>query len=373
MQNNLLLRLKKNKIENKFLSYLKNSYYDINIPQTSYNAPQLINLYNIPTITNTGTRQVKIAIIIAFHYPNLLSDLKSYWQNPINFGSKSNPPNVNIYSFTKKQNNGWATEECLDLQMICTINPNADIWVVEALSDSQNDMLNAVDYARQILQADVISMSWGSSDISNNIIFNNISDNSNNFISFCASSGDNNDVSWPATSSNCIAVGGTSLYWNPININNRIEYTWTSSGCGYSTSNKIPSYQNNINKTKYRCIPDLALIGNSNTGVNIVYKNKFITVGGSSVSCPIFAGILSLANQLRFNNNKTPLTTINNNNNLQNYLYKTIYTDNLKYTTCFNDIEKGTDGDYNAKTGFDIATGLGSPNATALCNELLNI
>ena len=76
------------------------------IPQITYSGIQLLTLYNIPIIKNTN-KQVSIAIIIAFHHPNLLSDLKTYWQSPLNFGSDAIPPNVNVYSFGSKVNSGW--------------------------------------------------------------------------------------------------------------------------------------------------------------------------------------------------------------------------------------------------------------------------
>ena len=54
-------------------------------------------------------------------------------------------------------------------------------------------------------------------------------------------------------------------------------------------------------------------------------------------------------------------------------LYNKIYTNPIYKTSCFVDITIGTDGNYSAGTGYDIATGLGSPNATNLCNLLATI
>ena len=116
---------------------------------------------------------------------------------------------------------------------------------------------------------------------------------------------------------------------------------------------------------------------------NIVYNGKWSSIGGTSVSCPLFAGILSLANQQRFNLGKFPLTTVYTQTpttntipvtipltNIQNFLYKTIYTDTTLKKNCLYDIIGGTDGIYEAGTGYDIATGLGSPNVINLCNAL---
>jgi len=286
---------------------------------------------------------------------------------------------------------GWNVEECLDVQMMATVNPNAEIWVVEAKSDINTDMNAAVFYATNTLNADVISCSWGGPDTtalySENMLFVNPTSPSN-FKCFCVSSGDNNSVCWPAVLSNVIAVGGTTLFWTPTvgNPINRTEYTWSSAGCGYSTSVAKPAYQNNVNTNKNRAIPDVSLIANTQNGVNIVCNGKWMTIGGTSASCPLFAGVLSLANQMRFNKGKVPLTTVHTPNpmsnnspmvtyptNVQKYLYNVIYKDPALYSKCLYNITMGTDGIYSANVGYNIATGLGSPNVTNLCDALLNL
>jgi subtilase family serine protease len=295
------------------------------------------------------------------------------------------------------KNSDWAQEECLDVQMVCTINPNANIWVVEAKSDSITDLLAAVDYASSNLQADVISMSWGTNDSTLLTNYNSHFNNPN--ICYCAATGDANNASWPSVLSNCIAVGGTTLLWTPNSLTPRTEYAWNSAGCGYSTSVPQPTYQKNISTIShtYRAIPDVSLVANQNTGVYIVYKGNWYSFGGTSVSTPLFAGILSLANQNRFNSGKSALTTVYStsqiqptsssylppSNNIQQYLYKTIYASN-KYNNNFYDIIIGSKQgsiagnsdvltSYSTGNGYDLPSGLGSPNCKNLCNDLLNI
>jgi subtilase family serine protease len=360
------------------------------IPFSNFNGSQLLNIYNIPTVvpTNSTTRKVIIAIIIAYRCPTIQSDLNMYWQSVVNFGPNSTPPIINIYTQPGASvNSSWNKETCLDVQMIATTNPNAKIWVVEAKSASVSDLTNAIQYATTTLNADIISCSWGGSDpktLVNNTVFINPS-NQSKYKCYCFSSGDNNSVNWPAVLSNVISVGGSTLVWNPTpnNISNHSEYTWPSAGCGYSTSVTKPTYQSSVNNNKYRAIPDISLVANQNTGINIVYNGKWSSIGGTSVSCPLFAGILSLANQQRFNLGKFPLTTVYTQTpttntipvtipltNIQNFLYKTIYTDTTLKKNCLYDIIGGTDGIYEAGTGYDIATGLGSPNVINLCNAL---
>jgi subtilase family serine protease len=349
------------------------------IPIQYCNGKSLLTSYSVPTVLpQTGKRQTSIAIIVAYTYPNLLSDLKKYWQNLTNFGPNSQPPVVNIKTMPgATMNSGWAMEECLDVQMVCTINPNANIWVVEAKSDSLTDLFAALTYAITTIKADVISMSWGGNDspsISNTITNSYFNDSTK---CFCASSGDANTVSFPAVSANCLAVGGTTLLSTP---GQRTEITWVNAGSGYSTTVSIPSYQTGINNTQKRCIPDISAVAGSSSPVYIFYNGSWMGVSGTSVSAPIVASILSIANQQRINQGKPTLTTVANApNNIQNYLYKTILTNPTKYSADFNDITIGNNtaggntAIYNTGSGFDVATGIGSPNVSAFCADLVNI
>jgi subtilase family serine protease len=366
------------------------------IPPQFFSGMQLINIYNIPTIvplTNT-TKKVTIAIVVAFTYPNLKADLKYYWQNPINFGPTSTPPTINVYTMPGAiRNAGWAQEECLDVQMVCTINPNANIWVIEAKSATYVDLLAAVTYATTTVKADVVSMSWGGGETKGLLNFN--SKFTNPDVCYCAAAGDSNAVSWPATSPNCIAVGGTTLLWNPNLTPPRTEYACNFSGCGYSNIYTQPAYQSGAITNFYRSIPDISLIADSNTSVYSVYNNNWYGVGGTSVSTPIFAGIVSLANQQRINAGKRVLTSVIPAfvapgkpvpvpNHLQTFLYKTIYPNTPLYTSIFYDVTSGTNrgstsgkpsilSTYSATSKFDIPTGLGSPNVLNLCNALVDL
>lgn len=358
-----------------------------NFPPQYFSGIQLKSLYSVPAIVpkTATTRKSVIAVIIAFSYKGLLADLNTYWKNAINFGPNSTPPTVNVYTMPgATANTAWAMEECLDVQMVATMNPNATIWVVEAKSDTFPDLMAAMDYATTKLKADVISMSWGMNDNSGLTQYAKYFNTANTV--FCAASGDSNNVSWPAVLSNCVAVGGTTLIWSPNSTTQpRTEYTWNKAGCGYSNTVRQPAYQNGvagITRT-FRAVPDVSLVANDCTSVYSVYRGNWYGIGGTSVGTPIFAGMVSLANQQRFNAGKGPLTSVATStiNNIQTYLYKTILPNATKYAATFNDIKLGTnigavEGSatkltvYNTSNGFDLPTGLGSPNATALCTEL---
>ncbi len=356
-------------------------------PPQYFNGSQIISLYNIPSIkqASVNTYKTTIAIVVAYTYPNLLNDLKTYWTNNINYGPGTIPPKVNIYTMPgATQDVGWAQEECLDVQLVCTVNPNANIWVVEAKSATISDLIVAVNYATQVIKADVVSMSWGTSDSIYNNIYNKYFNNPG--VSYCAATGDNNSVCWPAIQSNCLAVGGTSLIWTPNSSTiQRTEYTWNGAGCGYSSTMPQPLYQKLVSTIShtYRAVPDISLVANPITSVYTVYAGRWYSVGGTSVAAPIMAGIISIANQQRFNQYKLPLTSVfPNANNIQNYLYNTILNSPTKYKNDFYDVVIGTDigststsglTTYSSNVGFDITTGLGSPNATNLCIDLASI
>lgn len=379
--------------------YATNANLNPTFPPQTFNGSQLINLYNVPVVSVApGKKQVKIAIIIAYTYSGLLADLKTYWQNNINFGPNSTPPTVNIYTMPgAKFNAGWAQEECLDVQMVCTMNPNANIWVVEAKSDMISDLVAAIEYATNTLKVDVISMSWGANDSNGFSGYNKSFTNTS--VCYCAASGDSNNASWPSVLSNCISVGGTTLLWTPNSTTPRTEYTWNSAGCGYATSVAQPTYQQNVSNIArgYRAVPDVSMVANQNTGVYVVYKGAWYMFGGTSIAAPLFAGVLSLANQQRFNANKSALSTVysttpNNSttskyvppsNNVQQYLYKTIYPSS-KYANDFYDVTIGSNQGsiagnsesltiYSAGAKFDLPTGLGSPNCKNLCDDLMNL
>jgi subtilase family serine protease len=338
-----------------------------------YTPSQIVSAYNIPTYIKKSNKTATVTIIIAYTYPDLQKDFDT-------FCIKFNLPQqkLNIITLGTLQDAGWASEECLDVQMVHVANPYADITVIEAKSNSYNDMNYAVDYANKLPETQIISMSWGSEEFnaqrSNDKYF------SNNKICYCASSGDENFVCYPSSSPNVISVGGTTLILNNLNTRES-EKTWPSAGSGISKYSAIPNYQSgckNISGTK-RLIPDISCIANPNYGVQICYNNSYYIFGGTSVSAPLFAGMLSIVNQKRIDSNLTTLTSVSTakKNLFQKYIYKDLYNQSFKnksylYTNNFYDITIGKDGNYNATKYYDKATGLGVPICSSLINTLIN-
>ena len=51
--------------------------------------------------------------------------------------------------------------------------------------------------------------------------------------------------------------------------------------------------------TAMRVVPDIAAIGDPETGFLIDFRGSTLTIGGTSLSCPVIAGIQALASQGR--------------------------------------------------------------------------
>lgn len=330
------------------------------------------------SVSPTGSaRKVSITIVIAYKYPNLQNDFDT-------FCTKYGLPKytLNIISLGTKNDDGWAQEECLDVQWAYAMNPNADIRVIEAATSGFYDLLNAVKYASDETKGktDIISMSWGADEFNGENRYDSYFSNPN--ICYLASSGDSNTCSWPSISPNVLACGGTTL--NTTNSTKRIsETTWTSAGCGISQYYSQPGYQQNVSgltKYKNRTIPDISAVANPQTGVSIVYNGVVQkNIGGTSVSCPVLAGMLSIGIQKRLNANKYSLTTapskssVRQINLLQQLLYKTIYGNSTSYKQTFYDVTTGKNGNYTSGGGIDMPTGLGVPYSDVLSQSIVNM
>ena len=210
-------------------------------------------------------------------------------------------------------------------------------------------------------------------------------------------------VGWPASDPLVTGVGGTYLCTNattgtsvdntspPANCqgqSNR-EIGWIDSGGGFSSVFSTPAYQSTLPAGStaigaQRGVPDIALQASARTGA-LVYltlppdgqsglicpggnpcSTGWYDIGGTSLSTPQWAGIVALADQL----NGGGLGLINP------VLYK--LANGPTYAADFYDVTTGNNGaaaptipGYNATTGWDPVTGLGTPNAANLVPDLV--
>jgi subtilase family serine protease len=408
----------------------------------------VLSMYNIPSVPPvSGKPAVKIGIIIGHRYSRLNSDLQQYWKS--NFPKTAMPKvtyhamegalyenNKNLSYQAKKDALGLAYEITMDLQIICTICPNASIHVFQAKDMSNGELNKAIDAANNA-GMNVLSMSFGSREsITDTDLLRDTQINDHYFHNtttcYIASSGDNSYINSPACSPNCLCVGGTSIYRNG-STRKFVENSWSSdinhgAGRGYSQVYPKPHYQSSLTigqNINSRICPDISALANSLTGIQFYcsvpskvggspnIKYPWVINGGTSLSAPILAGIIALASQKRINVGKAPLTTVYDTNlgnawypdplsfffnikptpsdlpahHLQTYLYKTILPNPTKYAACIYDVKpptnnlddvgygEGTSGNlttFITMNGYDINTGIGTPNAAGLISELLN-
>jgi subtilase family serine protease len=304
---------------------------------------------------------VKVAIIVAYHYSNLQSDLNK-------FASKYSlvPISLNIINQAGNvSNSNWALEAGLQVQMLNTVSPGATVYVIEAKSESQKDVRTAIQTA-QNLGVNVVSMPFGSvesASLDYGPPFAPIPG-----VVWIASSGDTRIPTFPATHPGVIAVGGTSAQ---LNTDNTLmsETAWEGAGAGMSIVATMPDFQmipsvQKANTTGHRSIPDLAFHADANNGA-LVYSSVYggyLVVGGTSVSTAFFTGVVAIADASRKAKGKPLLNSISGEGVLlQDSLYRLMSTyGGPTNSTVLNDVLHGTDGLYPAGPGYDIATGLGS-------------
>ena len=201
-------------------------------------------------------------------------------------------------------------------------------------------------------------------------------------IVFVASSGDEGALpNYPSTSPNVIAAGATLL--TTLANGKYLEYGASWSGGGPSTWSDKPEYQKHITG-KFRMTPDLSAIGE----LVWVYLAASETYGipypifspgvGTSVSAPIWAGIIASLNEARLKNSlqkfntKTLLSEIYLNKQVQNKFYDITKVTNLISGLAGYTINNGSfTGDPNhwnygnlarfVEKGWDMASGWGTP------------
>ena len=243
---------------------------------------------------------------------------------------------------------GWYGEETLDVQAVHGMAPAASIVYVGAPNNYQ-DLDAALNHVVDRHLASIVTNSYGFPTEFLPFGFikpyeDTILQGAVEGIGIYFSSGDNSDESlsvgyvtadWPASSPYVTAVGGTSL--GVAQDNGRaIETGWgtyTSSlnpstgawstpswlygaGGGVSRLFAEPSYQSGVVPSSVfmaqgrtgRALPDIAAFGDPNTGYLIGQTQTFpdgtvkyseFRIGGTSLSSPIMAGIMALADQAK--------------------------------------------------------------------------
>lgn len=345
-------------------------------------------LYNIPSgLTGQG----QTIGLLEFSNGYSLRDAQQFWSV---HGVSS--PQVSFVSVDGTQNDRGVSpndeEATLDLQWAGAIAPGAHIVVYEAngggtyqqfaqaITRTLQYILNDTQY-----QPSVLSMSYGDGEVS----FSPsdiqqwaplISQLDAKGVTVCISSGDqgayglhnlngphSRHADAPATVPKAIAVGGTSLQPDGT------ETAWTynspqnggATGGGYSSVFPQPAYQNGITGTTGtgRGLPDIACNADPATGYQIIFQGQPVIVGGTSVSSPVFAAVIALANEQREQQGLSALS------GLATTLYGAALQPAYRDITVGNNSFNGVQG-YDAVPGWDACTGFGSFDASKLISLL---
>jgi subtilase family serine protease len=344
----------------------------------SYTPLQIKDAYGISQLglANPGAGQT-IAIVGANLNPDIQASVDA-------FDARYGLPAVNLTVIndgaTKPDQTGaWALETAMDVEWAHALAPYARIILVEAANGLPNSagvptaLLHAVGVASSQPGVSVVSMSWGVPEFPTEAQYDGAF--STPGITYLAASGDYGKPLWPAAAPNVVAVGGTSL--EPTSTPGIYTETgWGSgsttfymggSGGGFSAYEPVPSYQtpgnfvSSIAGNGMRQIPDVSWDADPNTGEFVsVLPNGWQVSGGTSAATPQWAALIALANQVRANAGQPALTTAQT--------LSALYREQAD----FYDVTSGNNGQ-PAGTGYDLVTGLGTPQANLLVLDLARL
>ncbi len=310
-------------------------------------------------------------------------------------------------------------EAALDIENVMSLAPQANIAVYEGPNSGSGpyDTMAAIISGSK---AQVVTTSWGQceqlegqqSAASEDTLFKEAAAQGMTVVSASGDDGSEDcfptpatlQVDDPASQPFVTGVGGTSLATNATAGARASETVWNdgtdvgASGGGVSSIWPMPSYQSgapgflhviNGNSTGSTCpgagsgdcreVPDVSADGDPGTGYVIYWNGSgdatgfppptpgWQVVGGTSAAAPAWAALIALADASG-RCGGIPIGFANP------ALYDAAAN---AYSTDFNDITSGNNdmtgvngGLYPAGGGYDMATGLGSPNGAALVQSL---
>jgi kumamolisin len=297
-------------------------------------------------------------------------------------------PTVDLVSFNgvASYDEKSASETELDTEFVGMIAPGANIHV---FASSTNDDLGELQMFTAILddnRSKVVSYSWGSCEtdlapahkIEMDAVFERAIAQGVNIL---VASGDHGSdgclnghmqAHWPASHPDVVAVGGTTFTLDSQGALNETAWSgcgaMSGSGGGLSSLYDLPAWQTlpGMPYTK-RAFPDVAFNANVGSGQSFYGTQNgaqgWMTVGGTSMATPQWAGFMALVGEARSLQGKPTL----------GYLNPIIYgmSTDLRAAT-FHDVTSGNNCGYNAGPGWDAVTGWGSMVADMLLIVLAN-
>ena len=371
----------------------------VSVPIGCYDPAQIRQAYNVPS-TYDGSGQT-IIIVDAYGDPTIESDLAQF----DNFFGIPAPPSFTVYGGSATQTAGphgvagWVHETALDVEWAHAIAPGANIVLIEAPSSSGNAVNAVMSQIVPRYPGAIVSMSFGIEESAvsgkgNNTHIRQMHQNLALFASlgdtlvasdgdFGASNGTSvNSPQYPASDPLTLSVGGTMGLPYPLGLcppTNALldlcsyggEQVWNeptvgptpvAAGGAPSLIWPTPSYQAGLGLGT-RGVPDVAYNAAINGGILVAVGGHIGIFGGTSAGAPQWAGIMALVNQARAQGGKSGIGVPNT------MLYA--------HSGDFHDITVGNNtlagapvAGFSAGPGYDLATGLGTPNVANLINDL---
>jgi subtilase family serine protease len=381
-------------------------------------APNFIRTaYNFPTSSSMDGTGQTIVIVDAYGSPTIANDLKVFDRT---FGLPD--PNFTILCPTgcpptltagPHLPTSWAVETSLDVEWAHAMAPGANIVLVVASSNSGNVLNTAETMAMPMFPGSVMSQSFGFPELA--AVGNNgqVVQADANYqmaaslgITVLASAGDFGATNgatvqnalFPSSDPLVTSIGGTmgnpfpgglATFTGTCSIGPRPgfptgctptgyggEQVWNevwdgiAGGGAQSLLFSTPSYQSGLGLSM-RGTPDVSYNAAVDGGV-LVYATftgapTWFIVGGTSAGSPQWASIFAIANQIRAGEGKGPLGFVN----------PTLYAlsasqkaNDFHDITMGNNMLDGTLSGNAATTGWDLASGWGTPNVSNLVTDL---
>jgi subtilase family serine protease len=330
---------------------------DYSFAPHGYTPAQIRGAYGTQTAVSSGNdgSGVSVAIIDAYASPTILGDANQY---ATSHGEPAFTANqftqvVAPGTFKRPQNKaqspqGWYGEETLDVEAVHAMAPGANVVFVGAPNNYQ-DLDAALNHVVDRKLATIVTNSYGFSSEALPMgfmkpLYDTMTQAAIEGIGIYFSSGDSGDetggtgnlaiatADWPASSPLVTAVGGTSLAIGASN-DYGFETAWQTgravlagavwgttnyqygSGGGTSQVFAQPTYQAGVvpagisqirGGVAMRTVPDVSALGDPNTGMLIgqtqtwpdgTTKYGEYRIGGTSLSSPLFAGMMALVEQ----------------------------------------------------------------------------
>jgi len=344
-------------------------------PSASYLGSDMRAAYYGGSLTGTGQN-----VALLEYYGTDLADLSTYYKN----AGQTEPLTPTLISTDGTSTSCVSpgcddTEQTLDMTQALGMAPGlSGLYVYVGSTDTA--IISAMTTTKDAPLSKQIGCSWGWTPADPSSLDGYWETMAAQGQNFFVASGDNStwkktgkSAAWPADAAYVVSVGGTSLTTTGAGGAWSAETAWTDSGGGISPDSiSIPSWQTSAASTCHsaglgcsttlRNGPDVS--ANADFTFYVCADQTTCTAneyGGTSFAAPMWAGYLALANQQAAANGDTI-----------GFLDPLLYpaAEGSSYASLFHDVTSGTSGSYHAGTGYDLVTGWGSPNGSALITLL---